>query len=180
MSQLQGMRVRVNDENGAAALGALGAVPVALPFSEAYQAYSRGVVKGGVGNAIAIINFRFGEVASHQIRNVELGFPPSGIVMNKAFYEGLSDEAKEILESVSGLEGSLDIADRQYRNDLKNLEFLEDWDGYSITTLPPEEEAAWKEKIAVVAQEWAERTPNGEKILERYLEVYETAAADLQ
>lgn len=179
MEQLEGMRVRVNDQNGAAAMQALHATPVAMPFSEAYQGFARGVVTGGVANGITILNFRFGDVARNQIRNVEFGMPPSAIVMNKRFYEGLSDEAKAILDSVSGMAGSLDLAERQYAYDRENLERLEHTDGYTIVTLDDAERQRWLDAIGGVADQWAEATPNGRAILERYRAAYADAAARL-
>lgn len=175
VAQLDGMKVRVNDQNGAEALTALGAVPVALPFSEAYQAFSRGVVDGGVANGVTLVDFKFAEVVRYQIRNIEFGFAPSGVVMNKEFYDGLSQEAKDILDRFSGMAGSIDIAMRQYEYDQKNMAILHNRDDYTIVTLSQEDEHRWEETIAGVAEAWAKRTPDGGAILNRYLAAYEEA-----
>lgn len=180
MDQLSGMRVRVNDKNGAAAMEALGAAPVAMPFSEAYQGFARGVVEGGVANGVTIVSFHFGDVAKYQVRNVEFGMPPSAIVMNKRFYERLSDEAKAILDEASGLAGSLDIAERQHQLDLQNLAELEKRPDYTIVNLDAAERDRWRAAISTVADAWAEATPNGRAILDRYLSAYAEAAAKFQ
>lgn len=175
LDDIKGLRVRVNDQNGAAAMTALGAAPVALPFSEAYQGFSRGVVDGGVANGITILGFRFSDVAKYQIRNVEFGMPPTAIVMNKRFYEGLSPEAKAIFAEVSGRAGSIDIAERQHQHDLDNLSQLEKLEAYKIVVLDEAERQKWRDGMAGVAKDWAANTPNGAKVLERYKAAYEAA-----
>ncbi|MGB3247033.1 MAG: TRAP transporter substrate-binding protein DctP [Sulfitobacter sp.] len=177
MDDIAGMKVRANDKNSAAALSNLGASPIAIPFSEAYQALSKGVVQGGVANGVTIVGFKFGEVTGWQIDNVFFGMVPAAIVMNKEFYEGLSPKAKEILASVHGREGSLDIGRRQHQYDLENRAYLEADENYTFVTLSDAEKAKWDAELAKVGAVWAADTPNGEEILRVYTEEYQKAAS---
>ncbi|MWB78361.1 hypothetical protein GLS40_10015 [Pseudooceanicola sp. 216_PA32_1] len=177
MDDVKGMKVRANDKNSAAALTNLGASPIAIPFSEAYQALSKGVVQGGVANGVTIVGFKLGEVTGYQVDNVFFGMVPAAFVMNKDFYDGLSDEAKKILESVSGLEGSIDNGMRQRAYDESNRAYLEADKNYHFVTLSDVEKAKWDAALAKVADQWAAETPNGAEILRVYTEEYKKAAA---
>jgi TRAP-type C4-dicarboxylate transport system substrate-binding protein len=177
MDDLAGMKVRAIDKNSAAALSNLGASPISIPFSEAYQAFSKGVVEGGLANGVTIVGFKFGEVTGWQVDNVPFGMVPAAIVINKEFYESLSPKAKEILATVHGREGSLDVAKRQHQYDMENRAFLEADENYNFVTLSDEEKEKWDAELAKVGEQWAEDTPDGKEILRVYMEEYEKAAS---
>ena len=176
LDDVKGLKARANDKNSAAALEALGMAPIAIPFSEAYQAFSNGVVQAGVANGVTIVGFRFYEVTGYQVDNVFFGMVPAALVMNKAAYERLSPEAKAILESVTGRAASLDVGRRQYAYDQYNRSVLDANKNYHFVNLSPEEKAKWDAALATVADTWAKSTPNGEAILDAYRAAYKKAA----
>lgn len=179
LEEVKGLKARANDKNSAAALEALGMAPIAIPFSEAYQAFSNGVVQAGVANGVTIVGFRFYEVTGYQVDNVFFGMVPAALVMNKAAYERLSPEAKAILESVTGRQASLEVGRLQYAYDQYNRSVLDANPNYHFVALPPEEKAKWDAALATVGDTWAKATPNGEAILKAYRAAYAKAEGEL-
>jgi TRAP-type C4-dicarboxylate transport system substrate-binding protein len=176
MEQLAGLRVRVVDRNTASAFTALGASPSSIPFSEAYQAVSRGVVDAALGNGNTMVVFRFRELLSQEVSNVAFGMPTFAFVMNKATYEGLSDEARAVIDSWRGerLSRFLGAEQDALRDDF-DAELIAAGE-LTQNELSEEELARWSEAMAPVTQAWVDETPNGQEVLDAYLEEYNKVA----
>lgn len=178
MEDLSGLRVRVTDRNTASALTALGASPVSIPFNEAYQAISRGVVDASLGNGNTMVVFRFRELLGHEVENVAFGMTPFAFVMNRNSYDNLAPEARQVIDDWSGERLSRFLGASQ--NDLLT-EFTEDLVGSGDLTqneLSEDELARWMEALQPVTTTWIAETPNGQDVLDAYLEEYERVAAE--
>lgn len=99
LDELKGVRFRVSPVYTAIVEG-IGAIPVALPPADTYSALERGVVEGLGWTYAGTLDYGFPEVAKYVIN------PPfytivSNIIMNKAVYDGLSDELKKAVEDAA-------------------------------------------------------------------------------
>lgn len=176
-SDLSGLRVRVTDATTAAALTALGASPTSIPFSEAYQAVSRGVVDAALGNGNTMVVFRFRELLAHEVSNVAFGMTSFVFGMSHEAYANLSPEARAAVDAWTGERTSRFLGAAQ--NELR-IEFTQDLlDSGDLTQndLSEAELAVWHERLAPVTAAWVAQTPNGQAVLDAYIEEYNRAAA---
>lgn len=176
-SDLSGLRVRVTDATTAAALTALGASPTSIPFNEAYQALSRGVVDAALGNGNTMVVFRFRELMGHEVSNVSFGMTSFVFGMNRDTYANLSPEARAAVDSWTGERTSRFLGAAQ--NALR-IEFTEDLLASGDLTqndLSEAELAVWQDRLAPVTAAWIAETPNGQAVYDAYVEEYNRAVA---
>ena len=102
LADLRGLKVRAASQTGAAVLEALGAIPVGMPAPQVYEALARGVVDGALLPWTIMRPFRLHEVTRHHTE-VFLGCTPFVLTMNKARYQGLPAEIKQILTNTTGM-----------------------------------------------------------------------------
>jgi len=177
MEQMNGLRVRATDRNTATALTLLGASPTSIPFNEAYQAISRGVVDASLGNGNTLVVFRFRELLDHQLTNVSFGMTPFVVIMNRDSWDRLSDEERAVIDERSGEHLSRFLGDMQ---NVLRTEFDEDLYGSGDVTpheLSETELARWSETIRPVIEAWVADTPDGQAVLDAYLAAYESVAS---
>lgn len=90
---------------------ALGAVPVQMPVTEMYTGLSTGTIDATTASFNNItMPWNFWDVSTHIVENVPASFAVTYAVMNKERYMGLSDEHRAIIDEVSGLPMSLELA----------------------------------------------------------------------
>ena len=77
---------------------AWGANPVPIDFSEVYNSLQQGVVDGQENPLLSIHDMRFYEVQDYVLESNHM-FSPNFWVINEDFYQGLTDEQREALES---------------------------------------------------------------------------------
>ena len=102
LADLRGLKVRAASQTGAAVLEAFGAIPVGMPAPQVYEALARGVVDGALLPWTIMRPFRLHEV-TRQHTEVFLGCTPFVLTMNKARYQGLPAEIKQILTNTTGM-----------------------------------------------------------------------------
>lgn len=175
MDDLRGLRLRVNEPTTANALKAMGASPVSIPITEAYQSISRGVVDASIANSISMVNFRFRELLNHETTGVAFGTQPFLLAMNRNSYDNLSPEARAVIDSWRGEKMSRFLGARfdQMKEDLEK-ELIESGD-LTKTELSEAEQKRWLGTMAPVTQAWIEQTPRGEEVLRVFNEEYERA-----
>ncbi|MEO0485878.1 MAG: TRAP transporter substrate-binding protein [Pseudomonadota bacterium] len=89
----------------------MGAVPVQLDPSEHYTGLSTGTIDGAISTINNIMPpWNLDEVADYAILNTPATFNPVFYVMNRERYEGLSAEHQAIIDEVSGLPFSMELA----------------------------------------------------------------------
>jgi len=99
---LKGLKIRVSGAAAAAVIEALGATPVQMPAPEIYNALQTGLIDGVVTGASAVTDFKLDEVANSYTIGAPLGRISFYLVMNKAKYDGLSDDFKKAIDENSG------------------------------------------------------------------------------
>ncbi len=100
LEDFQGKRVRSYGVALPAMLEAVGAVPVGMPDVEAYEAMANNILDCSVADKALVSAFKLDDVGKYFI-DVPMGASWGHIiVINQDVYEGLSDEQKEVLDSM--------------------------------------------------------------------------------
>ena len=93
VSDIAGLKVRVNDQNLAKFIESLGATPVPMSFPEVHQALSLGVVDCGVTGPSSANSAGWPEVTTHQL-TLGMGMSMSGYAVSLRAWKQL-DEAQQ-------------------------------------------------------------------------------------
>jgi TRAP-type C4-dicarboxylate transport system substrate-binding protein len=101
LRELAGMRIRANNPIEGATLAALGMTPVEMPINQASIAISSAKLDGATVGPAPLIEFGISRVLSnHYLLSVSAA--PLLIVMNRQKFEGLPEQAKQIIRKFSG------------------------------------------------------------------------------
>lgn len=153
----------------------MGGVPVQLDPSEHYTGLSTGTIDAAISTINNIMPpWNLDEVADYAILNTPATFNPVFYVMNRERYESLSDEHRAVIDEVSGLPFSMELARSFHHADEVALEWVEtqraagslkvEW----ITVSDEERakmEAAAAAGMAEIYEDYAARgIPNAEEI----------------
>lgn len=102
----------------------MGAVPVQLDPTEHYTGLSTGTIDGAISTINNIMPpWNLDEVADYAIVNTPATFNPVYFVMSKERYESLSDAHRAVLDEISGLPFSLELARSFHHADQVALEW---------------------------------------------------------
>ena len=163
-----GLKVRIQGSKVIEAqMLALGALPQAMAFSEAYQALSTGVVDGTENTPANLYTQKMYEVQKHATltNHAYLGY---AVIANKKFWDGLPDDIRTTLEKIL-------IEVTPYANDLaakENAQSIEDVRKSGKTTIhepTADELKVWKEALMPVRKEMSGRV--GAELIRRFEEV---------
>jgi len=144
----------------------MGAVPVQLDPSEHYTGLSTGTIDGAISTINNIMPpWNLDEVADYAILNTPATFNPVFYVMNKERYESLSAEHQAIIDEVSGLPFSMELARSFHHADEVALEWVE------------EQRAAGELKVEWITVSDEERAKMEAAAAEGMAEIYEDYAA---
>ncbi|QFT60863.1 C4-dicarboxylate-binding periplasmic protein precursor (plasmid) [Sulfitobacter sp. THAF37] len=173
VEQLKGMKVRAQDANMVKAMSKLGAAAVSIPFSEGYQAISRGVVEASSGNEITQYTYKWSDYLKHGIEDITFGMTPFAIIMNKDKYESLSPEMKAIIDKNSGLALTEMMATAQTGIQQKFSDEMVADGRLTWHKLSPEQFEIWKAAISPVVEEWLENGDGVQETYDAFMESYE-------
>jgi TRAP-type C4-dicarboxylate transport system substrate-binding protein len=170
LKDLQGMEIRATGLS-AATLQALGAAPVAMPQSEAYEAMSKGVVKGNLGPIEVLQGWKQAEVTSYITKTPFLYNTLFFVTMNQQKWDSLEPDVQQAIEKVTEEyfeEVGISLWDQQ-NEAAKNGAIKEN--GMEIITLSPEEADRWITLVEPVQQDFVSRMNkqglNGQEILDK-------------
>ncbi|MEM6728789.1 MAG: TRAP transporter substrate-binding protein [Pseudomonadota bacterium] len=105
----------------------MGAVPVQLDTTEHYTGLSTGTIDAAISTINNIMPpWNLDEVADYAILNAPATFNPVYFVMNKERYMGLSDEHRAIIDEISGLPFSIELARSFDHADQLALDWVEE------------------------------------------------------
>ncbi len=161
------VKVRVGG-GGVKMAEALGAAPVAMPASQAYEALQKGVADAILGPWESIKGFRLYEHVNHHLE-IPGGLYTTffAVIMNRAKYDTLPDEQKQVLADLGGIEGARILGKGWDDADVAGKASAAE--GAVISTLSDEEMVRWKEKVAFVEDDWValanERGQDGAALL---------------
>lgn len=156
LEELSGTKLRVGG-GGVRMSEALGATPVAMPAPASYEAIQKGVADGAMFPFEAVRGFKLGElVDNHLVIPGGLYTTPFAVMMNRAKWDGLSDEHKKVLTDLGGVAGAKILGAGWDRADQAGLEVAKQ-DGGSVVEIAPDELKLWKEKIAFMDADWIKK-----------------------
>jgi TRAP-type transport system periplasmic protein len=157
----------------------LGAVPVAMPMGEGYDAMSKNVVEGSTGNYDPIETFKWNELVKYSTEARAVSFSSYLFVaMNKAKWNSIPPDLQKTIEEVN--KEWIDVAAKNWLAMDASGKNLLLKSGSEIITLSPEESARWTEKANVVIQDYVKEMegknlPGAEvvKFMREYIKAHE-------
>jgi len=174
LDDLQGLEIRATGLS-AKTLEALGATPVAMPQSEAYEALSKGVVQGNLSPVEVLKGWRHAEVTDYLTRTPFLYNTLFFITMNLDKWNSLPPDIQKAIEEVNEKyfeEVAMGLWDKQNEAALK---WAVEEMGMEVITLPGEEAARWKELVRPIQEEFVakmdEKGLPGQEILDTVKEL---------
>lgn len=105
MDDFKGVKMRTANPSISEALKLWGAIPVAMPITETYQALERNVIDGTVLVWEGMGVFKLNEVCKYATL-ADLYTMPMMIVMNKDRWDGLPEDVKALIDNTTGLKMS--------------------------------------------------------------------------
>jgi len=173
LGDLNGLEIRATGLS-AKTLKALGAVPVAMPQSEAYEALSKNIVKGNLGPVEVLKGWRQAEVTKYVTKTPFLYNTLFFITMNKTKWDSLDDESKKAMEEVSAKyfeDVACGLWDRQNEDAMK---FAAE-KGMETIELAPGEAEKWIKLVMPIQDEFVASMDKqgfeGQKILDTVKEL---------
>jgi TRAP-type C4-dicarboxylate transport system substrate-binding protein len=154
LEDLKGQKIRCTGL-AAKVVAKLGAVPVAMPMGETYDALSRGVVDGSMGPEESVQGWRWGEVINATTQDFGAGYSTGFfIVMNKKKWNALPPDIQKVFVEVNkewadknGVEW--DAAGKRAEEWMKSL-------GKKTITLSAAENARWAALVKPLLDEYVE------------------------
>ena len=159
LDDLKGLKIRAPSRAMTDGLNALGATAVGMPVPEVAQSLTTGVIDGAVIPWEVVGSLRIEDVTKG---HTELGVENGGIagsvmalVMNKAKYDSLPDDLKKVIDDNSGAAlaaiagpafDNAEAVERQKYTDA----------GATITVIPEDQLAPWKDATQPVVDAWVE------------------------
>ena len=170
LDHLHNARVIVGGQTNSMSIQLLDGVPLSINPADAYEAIQRGTADGRFVPWTAFPPFRMDEITSYHIE-APIGSSVGMAFINREIWEDLPEEVREVIMRHSGEEQSrllgrfFDEQAAEIRAEIAGL------DGHEIVSPSQEQSAAWQERLEPVTAAWAERTPGGTELLERFIEL---------
>ncbi len=169
LDDLQGLEVRATGLS-AKTLELLGGVPIAMAQSEAYEALSKGVVKGNLSPVEVLKGWKHAEVTDYLTKTPFLYNTLFFITMNIDKWNSLSPEIQKAIEGVNEeyhSEIAMGLWDKQNEAALK---WAVEEMGMEVIELSEDEMALWISKVEPIQMEYVEEMDgkglNGQEILD--------------
>jgi TRAP-type C4-dicarboxylate transport system substrate-binding protein len=174
LADIKGMEIRATGLS-AKTLECVGATPIAMPQSDAYDALSKGMVKGNLGPIEVLQGWKQAEVTKYITKSPFLYNTLFFVTMNKDKWNSLSPENQRVVEEVTAKffdEVAAGLWDKQ-NQDAMNGAIKENQ--MEIITLSPEETERWIKLVEPVQADYVSRMNkigiDGQKILDRVKEL---------
>lgn len=176
LEDLKGLEIRATGLS-AKTLSALGATPVAMAQSEAYEALSKGVVKANLGPVEVLQGWKQAEVTRYLTRTPFLYNTLFFVTMNLDKWNSLDAETQAAIEKVNqeyfekvaaGLWDEQNEAAMKYAVEEKGMEVIE---------LSPQEAERWIQRVTPIQQEFVaaldKQGLNGKEALDTVIQLAE-------
>jgi TRAP-type C4-dicarboxylate transport system substrate-binding protein len=152
VDDLKGKRVRSPSPFANQIIEALGATPVSMPMGEVYEALQRGVVDAAMAPFSAINDYSLQDVGDYVVVG-NFSMTPFFAVMNTDTYNQFSDEDKELITSLGGVEMSKKAgAAFDYSGD-RGIKAAKE-KGLKLWELEGDEMKPWQDAISPVVEKW--------------------------
>jgi TRAP-type transport system periplasmic protein len=160
MADLAGAKIRSPTRLCGLALEALGATGVSMPVPQVPEALSQGVIDGCVVPWEVVPAIKVHELTGF---HTEIPGTPTLyttaflLVMNKAAYEGLADDLKQVVMEKSGQYGAK-MAGAAFDNMNDTVKAMATERGNTIVSLAEDEKARWVKATQPVIDTWVEES----------------------
>ena len=152
LDDLKGMKVRSTGLSAKIAQ-ALGAVPVGLPITEAYDALMKGVAEGVLIPVEGLQQWKLMEVTKFTTENYGSSYSTAFFcVMNKEKWASLPPDIQKIIEKVN--EEWIEKTGRLWDDMDKEGRELAQKKGHKFIPLSKEEDARWAEKMKPILEDY--------------------------
>jgi len=169
LNDIKGLEIRATGLS-AETLAALGATPVAMPMSEAYEALSKGIVKGNLGPDEILQGWKQAEVTDYLTQTPFLYNTLFFVTMNLDKWNSLDPDIQEAIEGVNKKyfeEAAASLWDKQNETALK---WAVGEQGIELITLPEEEADRWINLVKPIQDDFVAKMDqqgfNGQEILD--------------
>lgn len=142
-ADMAGLKIRPANGTMANYLGGMGASSVQAAMAEIRELVERGVVDGITFPWNSVFLTKAESKLTHHL-DVGMYTAPNAFVMNKSFYEGLSDVEKKAVDSHCTPEWSAKLATPWSDFERAGREKFAAMEGHTLHKLTPEEMDAWK------------------------------------
>ena len=140
VADLQGMKIRISSPVESDLILAWGAVPVAMPITESYNALNTGVVDAVLIQPNALYEpWNLAEPAQYVTANLPSPTSIVCLVMNRDSWAGLTPDQQAALDRLTGREFSIKASIIWSRKDVAALEKARSDSGIGFIGLSPEE-----------------------------------------
>ena len=172
LEDLKGMKIRTFGPT-TSFISNLGAVPVAMPMGDSYDAISRGVADGIYAPYEVLLGFKLGEVVKYSVENYGSAYSGVQLVaMNKDKWSSIPPDAQKVIETINKewieKQGKMwDKIDKEGKNfSLKR--------GNKVITLSREEDEKWAAKTQPMFDDYTKKMKEkglpGEEVVKWYRE----------
>lgn len=151
VDDLKGMKLRSPSTVGNDVLAALGAVPVTLPVSDAYDAIERSIVDGTMLPISTLISFNLSDVID-EILEMNMYATPLHMVANKDSWAKISPEDQKIIKDLLS-EFPRKIGE-MYTHDTEAGYQRAEETGINISSPSPEELQEFKDALTPLVEKW--------------------------
>lgn len=169
MDDIKGLKLRAGGPVASAAIKALGGVPVGMPVPSIAENISKGVLDGSGAEWNVMYAFKIIEVAKNHYMQ-RLGTVPLSVLMNKDSYDGLSDEAKALIDKHSGEGLTRKFGDVHFAIQGARLETTRNNPDHTIVMPSDEDVARWDALMKEVNDEWIASHEKGRELFDAVTE----------
>jgi TRAP-type C4-dicarboxylate transport system substrate-binding protein len=162
-----GMKIIGPTQLTALTVKAMGGTPLTLGSSEIYEAVQRGTAEGGIVSYNGYQSFKLHEVTYFHV-DTQLGTASGMIFMSRKVYNGLSADARKVIDANTQEPASRAWA-KWWDDDNERGRKMVRADAKHTTVLLTEaQRGVWKRKVDGAVAEWAKTRPGVEPIIEQY------------
>jgi TRAP-type transport system periplasmic protein len=166
LDDIKGMKVAVMSKTMAQVIEQFGGAPISMPPNDFYASLQHGVVNAAGIGWPGMPPFKLQEVVQYHLQ-ASLTGEGNFTLMKKSTYEALPEKARAAIDKNGGMPFSMLWAKATKAMDDQGIGMVKAAN-QTITTLPPAEEAHWKDRAKPVVDAWVAATPDGAKVLAAY------------
>jgi TRAP-type C4-dicarboxylate transport system substrate-binding protein len=175
IDDLRGLKISAGGRIFTECLSKLGAAPISLPLSQAYEAIQRGVVDGVAIQWTGFQPFKLAEVTKYHV-DAALGASTGMVFMAKKKFEALPEAARKMLAASSGEAQSRAFGafwDKVQDGARAEIKASRD---HTVVDLTVAQDKSWRERLAPITAEWIKTAPDGAKVYETFRALLDAAA----
>jgi len=165
IEDLSGLSIRVVDANGTDFFGALGAVPVQMPWGEVVPSLAAGTIRGVTTSSSSGVDGSFWEFTKH-MSTFNWQASSNAMTVNLDAWNALSREHQLAIEQLAAkMEGQFWL--NSVAEDAKKIAVLKE-NGMTISTPSPELRAALLERATPLWEAFRQRVPEAVPVIDAY------------